>query len=226
MTTGAIRACLCLALLAAPTAAWTLDQAEATRAQAEVEAIAARHQRSRTLRGEFSWQVRPILGAPDPTRRARSGSFAYAVPSSYNIVVREADGGAVDRWCSDGAARWEITRLTPDDPADVKGPLPVDGGDADYRRVVACLRLDLAELRKDHLFSWRGQAGERVLELRPREPERAARGPQVAVIAIALGPDGDPRRVDIDHTDGNRWAVTVTRMERDVELDPALFSPR
>jgi hypothetical protein len=218
MTIGAIRTCLCLALLAAGLAA-------AEPAQAELDALAARHQRSRTLRGEFTWLVQPIVGEADPARRPRSGSFAYAAPASYNIVVREGDGGPVDRWCSDGSARWEVSRLSPDDPADIKGPLPVDGGDADHRRLVACLRLDVGELRKDHLFAWRPGA-ERVLELRPRQDGDQRRGPQVVVIAIALSADGDPRRVDIDHTDGNRWTVEVARLERDVDLPPGMFSPR
>ncbi|MCK6486770.1 MAG: hypothetical protein L6R48_00265 [Planctomycetes bacterium] len=223
MTTGAIRACLCLCLCAFGLALSAQDGAVADKPPAEVAALAERHQRSRTLRGSFSWLVRPILGPVDPARRARSGDFAFAVPASYNIVVRDGADGPVDRWCSDGKARWEVSRLSPGDPADVRGPLAVDGGDADYRRVIACLRLDLDQLVRDHIPTWRGQ--ERVLELRPREKDAGARGPQVAAIAIQLGPEGDPQRVDIDHTDGNRWAVEVTRLERDVALPPELFSP-
>lgn len=223
MTTGAIRACLCLSLCAAGVTLPAQDQAGAERAPAELEALAARHQRSRTLRGTFTWLVRPILGPADPARRPRSGDFAFVVPASYNIVVRDGADGPVDRWCSDGKARWEVSRLSPGDPADVRGPLAVDGGDADYRRVIACLRLDLDQLVKDHIPTWRGP--ERVLELRPREKDAGAGGAQVVAIAIHLGAEGDPRRVDIDHADGNRWAVEVTSLERDGALAPELFAP-
>lgn len=211
MRDGAIRAWL--AILICP-ALWTAQAGD----PAELERLAERHRAQPALIAAFTWQVLPggVEAAPRPPRQ---GSLAYVAPASYNIVVREPDGGSVDRWCSDGRWRWEATQLGPEDEPDVRGPLPAGDGDADSRLVLACLRLDLERLRSDYSINY---------ELDPEGGRRlhlvalAAEGHPVS-IGIRLDAAGDPVQVDIDQMDGSRWRLTVMRLERPTTVDSAVF---
>lgn len=200
--------------------------AAAEGAPPELRALAERHRAAATLTGTFTWRVRPILGEESDPRPARNGSFAIRAPGSYSITIREPGAdGSVDRWLSDGRNRWEISLLTPDDQPDIRGPFPCDAGDADYRRVVACLRLDLEALAEDHVLASAPVDKGTILTLRPRNPDQATKGPQVVALTITLDQAGTPTAIDIDHSDGSRWAVAVTGIQRDVPVAERMFQP-
>lgn len=192
---------------------------------AELAALAAHHRAATTLSGSFTFLVRPILDGEAPSEQPRTGSFAIRAAGGYSIVVREAAGGAVDRWLSDGRNRWEISQLSPEDQADIRGPFGCDDGDADYRRIVACLRLDLETLAKDHLLSWAANASGSTLTIRPQNPDQQAKGPQVVAITIQLTTAGEPAVIDLDHTDGNRWHIVLITVKRDEPVEDRMFQP-
>lgn len=214
MRDGAIRAWLACLLLPH---LWAVAQEGDA---AELRRLAERQRALATMSASFTWQV-VQLGEDQASRPVRQGDLVFAAPASYNIVVRQADGGTVDRWCSDGQVRWEVTQLGPEDPADVRGPLPAGDGDADSRLVLACLRLDVDRLGSDYRLRYLlAEEGGRVIRL--QAPEGAADG-RPAALAIHLDAQGDPGRVDIEQADGSRWLLRVVRMERDAVVDPAAF---
>jgi hypothetical protein len=90
---------------------------------------------------------------------------------------------------------------------------------------VACLRLDLDVLAEDHIFSIAPLGEGTVLALRPRNPDATSKGPQVVAITIALDKAGSPAAIDLDHSDGSRWAVVVTSVQRDVPVAERMFQP-
>ena len=192
---------------------------------AELAALAEHHRAAKTLSGTFTYQVRPILDGEAPSEPPRTGSFAIRAAGEYSIVVREAAGGAVDRWLSNGRNRWEISQLSPEDKADIRGPFACDDGDADYRRIVACLRLDLDTLAKDHVLGWAANATGSILSIRPQNLDDQAKGPQVAAITIQLTTSGEPAVIDLDHNDGNRWHIVLTTVKRDDPVEDRMFQP-
>lgn len=189
-------------------------------ARTEITRLAALHQEARTVQGRFSYRVRRAGSAEaGPVRR---GEFAMELPARYNLVLRGADG-TIDRFLGDGSRRWEVSWLDPEEEPVIKGPQSVDPQDDDFRRLLACVRLDLTALERDHHLAGGAVDGGWNLELRPRPVE--GRPERSGTIRIRLGKDGLVKRVEIEDGQGERTEADLEELVYDRPLAAELFRP-
>lgn len=200
-------------------AAWLLALAPwLPAADPALAALAAQRAAARITAGEGLLTVqRPDADeAPEP-RRLR---FAVAADGRYDIVrsdPADPDGERI-RLVSDGRQAYEIAQMSADEAPVVKR-WPADRDLV--ARVLACLRLDAAELERDYAVALRPLSGGRhELRLEPRLPELAR---EIQTIVLQLDERALPRLVLLDEPCGTRHRLEIERIADDPPLDPAWF---
>lgn len=157
---------------------------------------------------------------PDEPGEARRVRFAVAADGRYDIVLTDPQDpqGERTRFVCDGRTVSELSQMSPDDPPLRKRR----AADADLTaRLLACLRLDLAALRKDYAVELIAVEGGRELRLVPTEPALAK---EVARVALRLDDTGRPTRLVLVETSGNNQRLELSAFRDDPPADPAWFS--
>ena len=158
---------------------------------------------------------------PEHPGEARRIRFAVAADGRYDIVKTDpADPqGERTRLVSDGRIAAESSQMTVEDAPVVKRRR----ADADlFARLLACLRLDLAQLRRDYAVELVAAAdGGRELRLVPGDPALSG---EIARIVVAIDDAGIPRRLVLDEPSGNRHRLVIERFADDPPAQPGWFS--
>lgn len=208
---------LALSLLAA--AGWA-EAAPVAPADDLAARIAAAHRDLATVRGRFT-QRTSRADEPAGEVRVLTARFALIFPDCYNVIyAKPGDEEWRHRFCSDGRLRWEVQQQFAGDPPDVK-TAEVGKDDAELRRLIACFRLDLAELRADFAVA--------IEPLKPEgarlvlTPARPAIAEQVSSLVIELGGDLRIARLTLDDPQGNRYTVTVDEAVYGEPIPPETF---
>jgi hypothetical protein len=159
---------------------------------------------------------------PEAPANVRAVRFAVAADGRYDIVLTDPadpDGERL-RFVSDGATAAEISLDMAGEQPVVK-LRPAAAQDA-VQRLLACLRLDLAELRRSYAVELRAaEGGQRELRLTPTDPAVLR---EVVAVAVRLDPAGRPLVVILDEAGGNRRSVVLDRFVDDPALDAARFA--
>ena len=155
--------------------------------------------------GAFRW-----VAAAGEVRR---GSFIATQDGRYEVILRSSGDGGIDRWLSDGERHWQVTRLAPDEPADVRETR----GDTTTRVLTAALRADLEALARDYLITPTEVDGGVRIQL-------TARSDGLPALIIVLANDGQPQRIELDDGVGGRFRAEVLDFSRAPTLDPTRFA--
>lgn len=149
----------------------------------------------------------------------RDGRFAFAVPDRYDLVWTRAD---LPEWrqrqCSDGEWRWEVEQTFADTRPDVVRKR-VGDGDAEFRRVMACMRGDLAALEREFSISAQAVDGGWQLALAMRAEAQG----EVSRARITLDAEGRTQRIELELLSGARVVVEVVEAQYGIELAPERF---
>lgn len=183
-------------------------------------AIAAANPPVTTLAGTATRAVTRIERTDDRAEVSLA-RFAVAVPDRYWVVLTKPDDPDGERhtFKSDGATTWEIQQAGPDFPAD-RTARRAGETDADFRRLLASLRLDLAALGKDYRLEPARTASGAALTLLPSSPAAAR---TVSRLVIELDAALRPRRVVLDQPDGNRTRLDLGPLDRAAVVADADF---
>ncbi len=202
-------------LLLAALAAWTAEIGEAGLTHlAETRATIA------VVAGAGVRTVQRV-DEPDGPGDPRQVRFAVAADGRYDIVLTVASDpdGERTRFISDGRSTWEISLMAAGEEPLIKERR----ADSDLiARLIACLRLDLAQLRRDYAVELVAGAGElRELRLVPIDPAVTA---EVTRIVLTIDPADRPVRLVLDEPSGNRQRLEISEFRDDPALDPGWFS--
>jgi hypothetical protein len=160
--------------------------------------------------------------APRDPPEVMQGKFTIEVPDKYDLVfTKPRDPDWRQRFCSDGKRWWEVEGFAPDVEPSVKVK-PVGDGDADIRRVVACARGDLTELRKDFALAALAlpkDAGFAVT-LTPSRPDVAH---DLTRVRVALDSACGVKEVELEQPSGTRIVIAIERAVYDQPIPPGTF---
>ena len=161
------------------------------------------------------------LGDPDGPSEPKRIRFAVAIDGRYDVIEtdpKEPDGQRT-RLVSDGSSTWEVSVAeVGEKPLTKQRPAANDF----LARMFACLRLDMAQLRRDYaveLVALTG--GERELRLIPSDPALAR---DITRIVLTLDAAGRPIRLVLDEPSENRHRLVISSFLDDPQLDPAWFA--
>lgn len=159
-------------------------------------------------------------GDPDGSSEPKRVRFAVAVDGRYDVVETDpADpGGERHRFVSDGKSTWEVSLMMVGEAEQIRKRPAADDLLA---RTFACLRLDLAQLRRDYAVELVAAADSRELKLVPSD---AALARSIARIVLTLDAAGRPLRLVLDEPDGNRHRLVLGSFADDPQLDAAWFA--
>ena len=160
------------------------------------------------------------LDEPDEPGEAKTVRFAIAADGRYDIVLTDPKdpSGERTRFVSDGTTTSEITLMAVGDPPLIKTrPAAVDL----TTRLLACLRLDLVQLRRDYTVELVAAGALRDLRLTPSDPDVAR---EVSRVVVTIDASGHPVRLVLDDPSGNRHRLELSSFRDDPPLDPAWFS--
>lgn len=211
-----LRAQAVLLLLCAAVAA-----GEPALGEAGLAELAAARARVAAVEGAGTQRVTRI-DDPEAPANVRAVRFAVAADGRYDIVLTDPadpDGERL-RFVSDGSTAAEIS-------LDMAGEQPVvklrpAAAQDVVQRLLACLRLDLAELRRSYAIELRAaDGGQRELRLVPTEPAVLR---EIAAVAVRLDAAGRPLAVILDEAGGNRRAVLLDSFTDDPQIQPERFA--
>jgi len=160
------------------------------------------------------------LDEPDQPAEPKRVRFAVAADGRYDITITDpADpDGPRSRFLNDGGSAWSIELADASDQA--KPRRQAAAGDL-MARLLACLRLDLAALRKDYTIELVPAAGGlRELRLHPTDPAVLR---EVDAIMVQLDASGRPTLVVLDDSSHNRQRLVVTTFIDNPPADPIWF---
>lgn len=166
--------------------------------------------------------VRTVQRADEPGNSGdpRRIVFAVAADGRYEVVITDPNdpGGERTRFVSDGVQAWEVSVMFPDDqPVTKRRPLAQDL----LSRLLACLKLDLAALRRDYAITLvAAEGGLRELRLVPTDPKVLA---EISEVRVRLSPAGKPVLVLLNEASGNLQRLAVSVFTDDPAIDPARF---
>jgi hypothetical protein len=158
---------------------------------------------------------------PDEPGDPRQVRFAVATDGRYDIVLTDpADpGGERNRFVSDGRTAWEVSLMAAGEKPLVK-QRPATGDLT--ARLLACLRLDLSQLRRDYAVELVAAGeGRRELRLVPNDPGVTR---EIARIVISIDGAGRPSRLVLDEPSGNRHRLVIAAFRDDPPAEPGWFS--
>jgi hypothetical protein len=160
------------------------------------------------------------LDDSEPASEPKRVRFAVAVDGRYDVVITDPQDpeGERHRFVSNGTTTWEITQMSVGDAEERKSRPAADDLLA---RTFACLRLDLAQLRRDYAIELAAGAGGRELRLRPSDPALAR---SIARIVLTLDAAGRPVRLVLDEPSDNRHRLVISSFTDDPQLAPAWFA--
>ena len=160
------------------------------------------------------------LDEPDEPADAKRVRFAVAASGRYDITITDPGDpdGPRTRMLNDGTSAWLIELA---DAADQAKPKRTAAAGDLMARILACLRLDLATLRRDYDVQLVAAAdGRRELRLIPTDPAVLR---DVKAIVVVLDPAGRPQSVLLDDTSQSRHRLAVTSFTDNPEADPLWF---
>lgn len=160
------------------------------------------------------------VGDPDGPSEPKRIRFAVAVDGRYDVIETDpADpDGLRTRLVSDGHTTWEVSVAeVGEKPVNKQRPAANDF----LARMFACLRLDMAQLRRDYTVELVAVGAERELRLIPSDPALAR---DIARIVVGLDAAGHPVRLMLDEASDNRHRLKISSFQDDPQLDPAWFA--
>jgi len=161
------------------------------------------------------------LDEPDQPAEPKRVRFAVAADGRYDITITDpADpDGPRSRFLNDGVSAWSIELADAADQAKPRRQAAI--GDL-MARLLACLRLDLAALRKDYTIELVPAAagGLRELRLRPTDPAVLR---EIDAIVVQLDAAGRPTLVVLDDSSHSRQRLVVTTFTDNPPADPMWF---
>jgi hypothetical protein len=161
-------------------------------------------------------------GDPDGPSEPKRVRFAVAIDGRYDVVETDpADpDGERHRFVSDGRSTWEVSLMMVGEAEQTKKRPAADDLLA---RTFACLRLDLAQLRRDYAVELvaAATAGERELRLVPSDPALAR---EIARIVLSIDAAGRPVRLLLEEPSDNVHRLKLSAFADDPQLDPAWFA--
>ena len=160
------------------------------------------------------------LDEPDEPADAKRVRFAVAANGRYDITITDpADPeGPRTRMLNDGTSAWLIELA---DAADQAKPKRSAAADDLMARILACLRLDLASLRRDYDVQLIATPdARRELRLTPTNPAVLR---EVKAIVVVLDHAGRPQSVLLDDTSQSRHRLAVSAFTDNPEPDPLWF---
>lgn len=191
----------------------------ADEAQAALERTAAVQRAHTTAQGTLTQRTRR-LDDPAAPPRVQQVRFLVQFPDRYCVVfTKPGDDEFRQSFLSDGRRRWEVTQTFAGDKPDVK-TAAIGEGDELMRRLVGCLRLDLAELGRDFRIEPRLADGGLLVTMTPLKPALAE---SLSAVVVDFAADGRLRRFVCDDPQGNRYEYTVDAAAYDQPIDPAVF---
>jgi hypothetical protein len=160
-------------------------------------------------------------GDPDGPSEPKRVRFAVAVDGRYDVVETDPTDpeGERHRFVSDGTSTWEVSLMMVGEAEQTKKrPAANDV----FARTFACLRLDLAQLRRDYAVELVAAAGgERELRLVPSDPVVAR---EISRIVLTLDAAGRPVRLLLEEPSDNVHRLKLSAFTDDPQLDPAWFA--
>lgn len=159
---------------------------------------------------------------PDEPGDPRRLTFAVTSDGRYEVVLTDPkDPDERTRFVCDGATAWEASVMMADEqPLWKQHPAAEDL----LTRMLACLRLDLVQLRRDYAVSLDAATdGQRKLRLVATDPAVKA---EVSEVIVFLDPAGRPVRVILDEASGNQQILAISSFADDPQIDPARFVGR
>jgi hypothetical protein len=187
--------------------------------EAGLAELAAARVAIRVVAGEGQRTVERI-GDPDGPSEPKRVRFAVSVDGRYDVVETDPTDpdGLRTRLVSDGRTTWEVSvAAVGEQPVTKRRPAANDF----LARMFACLRLDLAQLRRDYTVELVAAGSERELRLIPSDPALAR---DIARIVVGLDAAGHPVRLMLDEPIDNRHRLTISAFTDDPQLDPAWFA--
>lgn len=158
---------------------------------------------------------------PDEPSDPKRVRFAVAADGRYDIVLTDPNdpNGERTRFVCDGRTTWEISLMAAGEKPLVKQRLATEDLTA---RLLACLRLDLVQLRRDYAVELVAAAdGRRLLRLVPNDPAVAR---EIARIALTLDEAGRPTLLVLDEPSGNRHRLVIAAFRDDPPVESGWFS--
>ncbi len=219
---SALRVLLVLAVLLSA----ARGQAEDAGSDALLARIAGVHQALATADGRLSQRTTRRDDGETTAGETLTATFFLAFPDHYCLVYsKPSDPEWRHSFLSDGTDRWEIQRLSNDDPPDRK-QARVGQDDAQWRRLLACFRFDVPVLGKDFTLhaapvADAGAATTRVT-LTPTTPEAKE---QVTGMVLEFDKDDHLVHLGVDDPQGNHYAVEVVEAHYGRPIDPGIFKP-
>ena len=197
--------------------------AEQVHNPAVLERVVAAQQGHTTVRGKLRWRTsqRDDDDATAPVREQHV-RFFLAFPDRYAVVVTKPDDKeSKQSFISDGTTRWEVMQLFDGADSEVKATPIVEGTDDLERRLLACFRFDLTELRKDFSLVATTAADQgAVITLTPLAAKLQE---QLTVLVLTFSADLKLVAIRSEDPQGNRFDFVVQEAVYDEALDEALF---
>jgi hypothetical protein len=201
-------------------------QAEDAGSDALLARIAGVHQALATADGRLSQRTTRRDNGETTAGETLTATFYLAFPDHYCLIYsKPSDPEWRHSFLSDGTDRWEIQRLSNDDPPDRK-QARVGQDDAQWRRLLACFRFDVPVLSKDFALhaapvTDAGAATTRVT-LTPSTPEAKE---QVIGMVLEFDKEDHLVHLGVDDPQGNHYAVEVVEAHYGRPIDPGIFKP-
>ncbi len=187
--------------------------------EAGLTELAAARAAVRVVAGEGLRTVEHV-GDPDGPSEPKRDRFAVALDGRYDVVETDPTDpdGPRSRFVSDGHTTWEVSVAGVDEkPVNKRRPAANDF----LARMFACLRLDLAQLRRDYTVELVAVDAERELRLTPSDPALAR---EIVSIVLTIDVAGRPKRLLLIDTSDNRHRLVISSFQDDPQLDPAWFA--
>jgi outer membrane lipoprotein-sorting protein len=180
--------------------------------------IAAAAQAVKTVQGTFEQRT---YNPDDPDHpEVRKGQFFIRPPDHYDLLwTKPKDPDWRERFCSDGQHAWRVECIDPAEQPAVSKHV-VGEGDSDLRRILDCVRGDLAALGKEFSIGATSANGGYTLALTPTSDEAKR---EVASLTVQLGADYRARSLSVEQPSGTRIVVQVESAEYDKPIDDAQF---
>ena len=196
--------------------------------------LTATHRTVTTVTGTLTQRTSQRDDVNDEARVSKA-TFAVQFPNNYDLEFTRPDD---EEWrlrlCSDGERRWHIEQSFAGTAPDTRMQRTGDG-DAELKRLLACLRLDVKTLRQEFIVkavpltaassakkSPQDQAtGIRVTLIpKPSEEELAK---QIERITADFNNENQLKRLVLDEAQGSRYEVVIDRAEYGKPIKPELF---
>ncbi len=201
-------------------------QAEDAGSDALLARIAGVHQTLATADGRLSQRTSRRDDGETTAGEILTATFFLTFPDRYCLVyTKPSDAEWRHSFLSDGTDRWEVQRLSNDDPADVKRAR-VGQDDAQWRRLLACFRFDVPVLRQDFTLLaapvTEAGAATTCVTLTPSTTEAKE---QVTGMVLEFDKDDHLVRLGVDDPQGNHYAVDVVEAHYGRPIDAGIFKP-